>query len=106
VRPFPGSDSSFTWRKFRGSRQLDARAAAAKNPVLNDAAQLLMTQDFADKVFARIAKHMDGAKANLDRGIAHIEGELAAPVTAKAAASVAAEIRSYAKGLETGERMS
>lgn len=49
---------------------------------------------------------MDGAKANLDRGIAHIEGELAAPVTAKAAASVAAEIRTYAKGLETGERMS
>lgn len=84
---------------------LDARAAAANNPVLNDAAQILMTQDFSDKVFARIAKRMDGAKAALDKGIAFVEGELAAPVTAKAAASVASEIRAYAKGLETGERM-
>ena len=83
-----------------------ARDKARSNPTWNDAQQVIQTQDLADRVFARIAKHMDGAKAALDKGIAFIEGELAAPVTAKAAVGVAAEIRTYAKGLETGERMS
>jgi hypothetical protein len=83
-----------------------ARDKARSNPTWNEAQQVIQTQDLADKVFARIARHFDGAKANLDKGIAFIEGELAAPVTAKAAASVAAEIRTYAKVLETGERMS
>lgn len=91
---------------YQGIAQvLDARAAAAKNPAWNDASQLIMTQEFADKVFARIARSMDGAKAALDKGIAFVEGELAAPVTAKAAASVASEIRAYSKSLETGKRM-
>ena len=92
---------------YQGIAQvLDARAAAAKNPAWNDASQLIMTQEFADKVFARIARSMDGAKAALDKGIAFIEGELAAPVTAKAAASVAAEIRSFVKAMPNGERIS
>lgn len=91
---------------YQGVAQvLDARAAAAKNPAWNDASQLIMSQEFADKVFVRIAKKMDGAKAALDKGIAHIEAELSAPVTAKAAVSVAGEIRAYSKSLETGERI-
>ncbi len=84
---------------------IDARAAAAKNPVLNEAGQLIMTQDFADKIFSRIAKHMDGAKANLDKGIAHIEGELSAPVKSKAGSVEGSEIRAHVAKLPTGERL-
>ncbi len=82
-----------------------AREKAKSNPTWNESQQILATYDLSEKVFGRIARSMDAAKSRLDKGIAFIEGELAAPVTAKAAASVAAEIRSYAKGLETGKRM-
>lgn len=81
----------------------DARAAAAKNPTLNEAAQVIMTQDLADKLFAKVAKGFDSTRANLERGVAHIEQELSAPVQSKAAQGVAAEIRSFVKGLPTAK---
>lgn len=83
-----------------------ARDKARTNPTWNEAQQLIQTQDYADKVFARVARQMDGAKANLDRSIAALEAQLTGPITAKAAQSVSAEIRSFAKGLATSERLS
>ena len=83
-----------------------ARDKARTNPTWNEAQQLIQTQDYADKVFARVARQMDSAKGNLDRSIAALDAQLTGPITAKAAQSVSAEIRSFAKGLATSERLS
>jgi len=82
-----------------------ARAAAARNPVWNEAQQVIATQGMADKVLAKVARGFDSVRANLDRGIKALESELQAPVTSRAAHSVAAEIRGHVKGLAVGERM-
>lgn len=76
-----------------------AREKAKTNPTWNDALQVLHTQDLADKVFARIAKAMDGTRANLEKGITHLEQELSAPVASRAAHPVASEIRAHVKAL-------
>jgi len=80
-----------------------ARDKAKTNPTWNEAQQILVTQEMADKVFARIAKAMDGTRANLEKGIAHLEGELSQPVTSRAAAPVASEIRNYVRTLPTAK---
>lgn len=83
----------------------DARAASGRNPTWNEAQQVIQTQDFADQIFARVARSMDSAKANLDKSITSLEAQLSAPVAAKAAQGVASEIRSFTKTMPTGERM-
>lgn len=83
----------------------DARDAAKRNPTWNEAQQIISTDDFAQKQFARIAKGFDSVRANLVKGIEHIEQELSRPVESKAAHTVATEIRGYVRGLATGERM-
>lgn len=87
------------------SRIHDARAAADRNPSWTDAERLIQTQTFADKTFNAIARRFDSVSAALAKSIASIEGELSAPLVSKAAHGVASEIRAYAKGLSTGERM-
>lgn len=82
-----------------------AREAAKKNPTLNEAAAVINTQDFADKVFARIARAMDSTRASLTKTIASYEKDLSQPVESKAAHPIASEIRAHVKGLTIGERM-
>jgi hypothetical protein len=84
----------------------DAREAAKRNPTWNENQQIIQTDDFAQKQFARIAKGFDSVRGNLEKGIAHVEKELSAPVESKAAHTVATEIRGYVRGLGTDERMS
>jgi hypothetical protein len=85
----------------------DARAAARTDPTLGtEAAQLIKTDEMAQKVFARVAKAFDAEQVNLEKGIAHIEKELSGPVTAMAAHPVAAEIRSHVRGLPVAKRAS
>lgn len=81
-----------------------AREAADKDPTLNEPARVIKTDDMARRVFAKLAKMFDAERSNLERGIAHIEAQLSAPVTAKAAHPVAAEIRAHVKGLRQAER--
>ncbi len=83
----------------------DGRAKAEKNPSWNENQVIIETDQFAQKQLAVIAKGFDNTRANLVKGIAHLEQELTAPVTSKAAHSVAAEVRAYVKALPTGERM-
>jgi hypothetical protein len=83
----------------------DGRAKAEKNPSWNENQVIIETDQFAQKQLAVIAKGFDSTRANLVKGIAHLEQELTAPVTSKAAHSVAAEVRAYVKALPTGERM-
>ncbi|MGX0876319.1 hypothetical protein ACSSV4_000996 [Roseovarius sp. MBR-154] len=82
-----------------------AREQAKTNPTWNEATQVIMTDDLAQKMFARIAKGFDSVRTNLEKGIAHLEGELTQPVESKAAGTIAAEVRAHVKGLPTGERM-
>lgn len=106
TRPYLGQAESAFSEAYQGLQSVhDARAAAAQNPTWNEAQQVIATDDFGQRVFARIARQMDAAKANLDKSISALEEQLSAPVTSKAAHSVSAEIRAYVKSLSTGERM-
>lgn len=82
-----------------------AREAAATDPTLNDAARVLKTDDLAGTVLTKLTREFDSVRVNLEKGIAHIEKELSAPVTAKAAHSVSSEIRAHVKSLPASERM-
>ncbi|CAN7285224.1 hypothetical protein LJR251_001367 [Rhizobium rhizogenes] len=91
---------------YEGLRKIhDAKAAADRNPTWNDAQKVVVTDDYAQKQFARIAKGFDVTRANLEKGIASIEQELSKPVESSAANVIAAEVRAHIKGLSTGERM-
>jgi tetratricopeptide (TPR) repeat protein len=81
-----------------------AKEAAATNPTWNEAQCIIQTDDFAQKHFAKISKSFDVTRSNLEKGIAMLEQQLAAPIESKAAASIAGEIRSYAKSLTTEQR--
>jgi hypothetical protein len=82
-----------------------AREAAKSNPTWNEAQQIIATQDLADKVFANVAKRMDGTRASLEAGIAHLEKEMMQPVESRASHPVSQEIRAHIKGLPSGDRM-
>lgn len=87
---------------YEGIRAVHAAREAAKlNPTWNEAQQIIHTDDLARKQFASIAKTFDTTRENLVKGIAHLEKELSAPVTSRAAAPIAAEIRAHVKGLQT-----
>jgi hypothetical protein len=83
----------------------DVRAAAAKDPTLNEAAVVIATADVADRVFTRVAKGFDSTVTNLKKSIAHLEGELTKPVEAQAAQQISLEIRQHISKLPTGERI-
>lgn len=82
-----------------------AREKARTNPTWNEASQVIQTQDFADKVFSRIARQFDGAKTSLDKGIVSLEAQLSAPVTSVAAQGLAVEIRAHMKALPSNKRL-
>lgn len=90
---------------YEGVRAVwSAKEAAAHNPTWNEAMQIIHTDDFAQKHFAKISKSFDVTRSNLEKGIAMLEQQLAAPIESKAALNIAGEIRSYAKNLTTEER--
>ncbi|MQB43031.1 hypothetical protein [Rhizobium sp. ICMP 5592] len=91
---------------YEGLRKVhDAKAAADRNPTWNDAQKVVVTDDYAQKQFARIAKGFDATRANLEKGIASIEQELSRPVESSAANAIAVEVRAHIKGLSVSERM-
>jgi hypothetical protein len=81
----------------------DAREASKRDPTLNEAAQIIRTDDLAQRVFAKVARGFDAVRGNLVAGIAHIEKELSGPVEIKAAHPIAAQIRDYARALPAGK---
>ena len=83
----------------------DGRAKAENNPTWNENQVIIETDQFAQKQMAVIAKGFDTTRVNLLKGIEHLEKQLSEPITSKAAQSIAAEVRAYAKGLDTGERI-
>jgi len=90
---------------YEGIRAVnEAREKAKTNPTWNEAMQIIHTDDFAQKHLARITKSFDVTRSNLEKGIAMLEQQLTTPIESKAAQSISAEIRSYAKNLPTEQR--
>lgn len=90
---------------YEGIRAVhEAREKAKTNPTWNEAHQIIHTDDFAQKHLARITKSFDVTRSNLEKGIAMLEQQLAAPIESKAAQSISAEIRAYAKNLPSEKR--
>lgn len=98
------TETAFSEAYQRIASVFDARAQAAKNPTWNEAAQIIATDDFAHKNLERITRIFDGVRTNLDKGITHIEAQLTAPITSKAAQSIAAEVRSFVRSMDTEKR--
>ncbi len=104
--PYLGSVETAFSEAYLGIGQVHtAREKARANPTWNEAQQVIATDDLAQKVFSRVARQFDSAKANLDKSIAALDEQLTAPVVAKAGQSVAAEIRAHTKALGTTERV-
>ena len=90
---------------YEGIRAVhDAREKAKTNPTWNEAMQIIHTDDFAQKHFTKISKSFDVTRSNLDKAIGALEQQLAAPIESKAAQSISAEIRAYAKDLPNEKR--
>lgn len=77
-----------------------ARDLARNNPSWTEAAQIVATQDLADKVYERAAARFDKASASMKAGIALLEKDLTGPVAARAAHTISVEIRNYVRGLK------
>lgn len=84
----------------------DARAVAEKNPAWTDEQRLMQLDGYASKKLAHITRTFDTTRANLAKGISFLEVELAAPLEAKGAQSVSAEIRAHIKSLPSEKRHS
>lgn len=81
-----------------------ARQGAASDPALNEAAQVLVVADFADKHFKKIAGKFDSAAARLKSSIADAERQLAQPLEGAAAGGLASEVRAHVKSLTREDR--
>jgi hypothetical protein len=84
----------------------DAKAAAASDPTLTEAAALLKVDDYATARMTPVTKQWDKITSTLQNNIAEFEKELSAPIVAKASQMVSGEIRSHFKSLKPGERVS
>ena len=88
---------------YQGIRKVhDARAAAAQDPTMTEQAQLVRTQDMADRVFKQAAGALDKAHANMKSGIALMETQLSTPVSTEAAGTYGKEIRAYVRVWTSG----
>ncbi|MGC4251528.1 MAG: hypothetical protein QM605_08735 [Sphingobium sp.] len=83
----------------------DASAASKRNPTLNDAAALIATQDFADKITTGLLKRFDSATAGLNRVIDGLEHDLSQPIEGRGVGAMSGEIRAHVKALDEGARM-
>ncbi|TEC51158.1 hypothetical protein [Pseudomonas aeruginosa] len=103
--PYLGPTMTAFSTAYEGVRAVwSAREAAAQNPTWNEAMQIIHTDDFAQKHFAKISKSFDVTRSNLVKGIAMLEQQLAAPIESKAAASIAGEIRAFVRDMPTEKR--
>ena len=83
----------------------NAREASKRNPAWTDAAALVETADYADKVVEGITRAFHSASANLKIIVTGLEKELSAPVEASTHGVLSGEIRAHVKGLEPAARI-
>ncbi|MCK9543044.1 MAG: hypothetical protein M0R03_13560 [Novosphingobium sp.] len=100
-----GTEAVFTEAYIAVGRVHDAREAGKTNPAWTEAAALIETQNFADKLTANLTKRFDSATANLTRVITGLESDLSQPLEGRGVGAMAGEIRSYVHSLPEGQRM-
>lgn len=107
TRPLLGATETAVHEAFQALQSIhDAKAGAAKNPTLNEYAQLVAVDTHATKVMSKVYASWERAVDVLNKNIGTMEKDLNAPVEQRATASMASEIRSYFRSLKTdGERM-
>jgi len=106
TRPLLGATETAVDEAYQALRSIhDAKAGAAKNPTLNEYAQLVAVDTHATKVMSKVYGSWSRTVDTLNANITNLEGELNAPVEQRATASMASEIRSYFRQLEPGPRM-
>lgn len=82
----------------------DARALADKNPSWPEERKILESDNLARRKLDQVTRAFDAELSRLGKAVAHLEGELTAPLTMKAAASIAQEIRAHVKAMNTEQR--
>lgn len=106
TRPLLGQTETAVSEAYNALRSIhDAKAAVAKNPTLNEYAQLVAVDDHATKVMKRVEGIWDRAIDTLNKNVVAMDKELNAPVEQRATATMASEIRSYFRSLDPGPRM-
>jgi len=90
---------------YEGVRAVwDARGKVEMDTSKTADARLLQLDTFAKKKLDTITRSFDATRDRLVKGIGFLEGELAQPLTEKAASAMGAEIRAHVKALTTSER--
>lgn len=106
TRPLLGGAETAVSEAFNALKSIhDAKAGVAKNPTLNEYAQLVAVDTHATKIMSKVYASWSREVDKLNSNITTLEKELNAPVEQRATASMASEIRSYFRGLEPGPRM-
>lgn len=107
TRPLLGQTETAVDEAFKALQSIhDAKAGAAKNPTLNEYAQLVAVDTHATKVMSKVYASWSRTVDTLNANIAKLDKELNAPVEQRATASMASEIRSFFRGLKSdGARM-
>ncbi|MGK2912624.1 MAG: hypothetical protein ACSLE1_22925 [Sphingobium sp.] len=106
TRPLLGGAETAVSEAFNALRSIhDAKAGAAKNPTLNEYAQLVAVDNHATKVMSKVYASWSREVDKLNNNITKMETELNAPVEQRATATMASEIRSYFRDLKPGPRM-
>ena len=82
-----------------------ARKDGEKNQAWTPEILTIKLDDLASKKMNHITRTFDAEIERLNKGIHFLETELSQPVESQAVGSMAAEIRAYAKSLQTGELM-
>lgn len=100
-----GTEAAFNEAYIGVGRVHDAREAGKTNPAWNEAAALIHTADFADKMTTQLAKRFDSATANLNRVIEGLERDLSQPIEGKGVGAMASEIRAFVRSLPDGQQM-
>ncbi len=80
-----------------------ARDAVRNDPTMTEAAQIVRTDDHAQKLYKIAAARFDKVTSDMQSGIAKMEAELSRPVEARAAHTIAVEIRSHAKAMDSSK---
>jgi hypothetical protein len=100
-----GTEAAFNEAYIGVGRVHDASAASKRNPAWNEAAALIETQNFADKMIVNLAKRFDSATAGLNRVIEGLERDLSQPIEGKGVGAMAGEIRAFVRSLPDGQQM-
>jgi|APCry4251928382_1046606.scaffolds.fasta_scaffold25237_4 hypothetical protein len=85
---------------YEGLRAVhNTREVVGKNPGWTAEQKLLQVDNFAKKHLDKITRTFDATRNNLERSITYLDGELSQPVQARAASTIANQIRDYARQL-------